>query len=90
MDAQMLDGKNNILRYVGEIGVPPTVDSVEELKVRSGTMSAEYGFTIGGRRNAPNTSFVTGSDGRNRSAMFGTITAAHDARIIHFGLKVIF
>ncbi len=48
MNAQMLDGNNNILSYIGEVGVPPAVDSVEEFKVQSGTMSAEYGFTAGG------------------------------------------
>src|SRR5690606_7091632 len=51
MNAQMLDGNNNTLSYVGEVGVPPAVDSVEEFKVQSGTMSAEYGFTAGGTVN---------------------------------------
>ena len=30
MNAQMLDGNNNILSYVGEVGVPIAVDSVQE------------------------------------------------------------
>ena len=51
MNAQMLDGNNNILSYVGEVGVPPAVDAVEEFKVQSGTMSAEFGFTAGGAIN---------------------------------------
>jgi len=51
MNAQMLDGNNNVLSYVGEVGVPPAVDAVEEFKVQSGTMSAEYGFTAGGAIN---------------------------------------
>ena len=51
MNAQMLDGSNNILSYVGEVGVPPAVDAVEEFKVQSGTMSAEFGFTAGGTIN---------------------------------------
>jgi len=51
MNAQMLDGNNNTLSYVGEVGVPPAVDAVEEFKVQSGTMSAEYGFTAGGTVN---------------------------------------
>ncbi len=51
MNAQMLDGNNNTLSYVGEVGVPPAVDAVEEFKVQSGTMSAEYGFTAGGAIN---------------------------------------
>jgi len=51
MNAQMLDGSNNILSYAGEVGVPPAVDAVEEFKVQSGTMSAEFGFTAGGTIN---------------------------------------
>ena len=51
MNAQMLDGNNNILSYVGEVGVPIAVDSVEEFKVQSGTMSSEFGFTAGGAVN---------------------------------------
>ncbi|MDE0102841.1 MAG: carboxypeptidase regulatory-like domain-containing protein [Bryobacterales bacterium] len=51
MNAQMLDGNNNILSYVGEVGVPIAVDAVEEFKVQSGTMSSEFGFTAGGAIN---------------------------------------
>ena len=51
MNSQMLDGNNNILSYVGEVGVPIAVDSVEEFKVQSGTMSSEFGFTAGGAIN---------------------------------------
>ncbi len=51
MNAQMLDGNNNILSYVGEVGVPPAVDAVEEFKVQSGTMSSEFGYTAGGAIN---------------------------------------
>ncbi|MDX2270082.1 MAG: carboxypeptidase regulatory-like domain-containing protein [Bryobacter sp.] len=48
---QTLDGNNNILSFVGEVGIPPAVDSVEEFKVQSGAMSAEFGFTAGGAVN---------------------------------------
>lgn len=51
MNAQMLDGANNVLSYVGEVGIPPAVDSVEEFRVQSGAMSAEFGFTAGGAIN---------------------------------------
>ena len=51
MNAQMLDGNNNILSYVGEVGVPIAVDSVQEFKVQSGTMSSEFGYTAGGAIN---------------------------------------
>lgn len=39
---------------------------------------------------APNVTFVPGTDGFNRSGTFGVITSARDARIIQFGLKLIF
>ncbi|MCC6292497.1 MAG: carboxypeptidase regulatory-like domain-containing protein [Bryobacterales bacterium] len=51
MNNQTLDGNNNILSYVGEVGIPPAVDAVEEFKVQSGAMSAEFGFTAGGPIN---------------------------------------
>jgi len=51
MNSQMLDGNNNVLSYVGEVGVPPAVDAVEEFKVQSGAMSSEFGFTAGGAIN---------------------------------------
>jgi len=51
MNAQMLDGNNNTLAYIGEVGVPPSVDAVEEFKVQSGTVPAEFGFTAGGAIN---------------------------------------
>jgi len=51
MNNQTLDGNNNILSYVGEVGIPPAVDAVEEFKVQSGAMSAEFGFTAGGTIN---------------------------------------
>jgi len=38
----------------------------------------------------PNGSFSAGPDGKNQSAVFGTIVSARDARIIQFGLKLIF
>ena len=51
MNAQLLDGANNIQSYIGEVAINPGVDSVEEFKVQSGAMSAEYGFTAGGAIN---------------------------------------
>ena len=38
----------------------------------------------------PNTTFVPGTDGLNRSGTFGVITTARDARIGQLGLKLIF
>jgi hypothetical protein len=48
MNGQLLDGNHNVLTYIDEVAVPPAVDAVEEFKVQSGTMSAEFGFTAGG------------------------------------------
>jgi hypothetical protein len=38
----------------------------------------------------PNVTFVPGANGTNQSGSFGTISSARDARIIQFGLKLIF
>jgi hypothetical protein len=38
----------------------------------------------------PNATFSPGPDGRNQSGSFGMVTSARDARILQFGLKVIF
>ena len=48
MNSQLLDGTNNVLAYVGEVGVALAVDAVQEFKVQSGSMAAEFGFTAGG------------------------------------------
>jgi len=48
MNNQLLDGNYNILTWINEAAVSPAVDAVEEFKVQSGTMSAEFGFTAGG------------------------------------------
>ena len=53
MNAQSLDGGNNIQSYIGEVAINPAVDAVEEFKVQTGVMSAEYGFTGGGVINMP-------------------------------------
>jgi Carboxypeptidase regulatory-like domain len=43
-----IDGASNLNIRAGDTNVNPTVDSIEEFKVMSGTMSAEYGYTAGG------------------------------------------
>jgi hypothetical protein len=43
-----INGGPNAMSYIGEVAINPAVDAVEEFKVQSGTMSAEYGFTGGG------------------------------------------
>ncbi len=48
MNGEVLDGGNNIQTYLGDINMNPAVDAVEEFKVQTNTMSAEFGFTAGG------------------------------------------
>lgn len=48
MSGQLLDGNYNVLTYIDEVAVPPAVDAVQEFKVESGSMSAEFGYTAGG------------------------------------------
>jgi hypothetical protein len=43
-----VDGASNLNVRAGDTNINPTVDSIEEFKVQSGTMSAEYGYTAGG------------------------------------------
>jgi len=44
----ILDGQNNLQAITGEVVINPTVDAIEEFKVQSGVMSAQYGYTAGG------------------------------------------
>jgi outer membrane receptor protein involved in Fe transport len=49
MNASLLDGATNVHSGgAGEVNISPPVDSIEEFKVQSGNMSAEFGFTAGG------------------------------------------
>jgi hypothetical protein len=48
MNNLMLDGGNNVDSYQMGVNINPVVDAVQEFKVMSNTMSAEYGFTAGG------------------------------------------
>lgn len=65
MNGQLLDGSNNIQSYIGEVAINPGVDAVEEFKVQSGALPAEYGFTAGGVINMVTKS---GSNGFHGSA----------------------
>lgn len=47
-NGDILDGQNNLQAVTGETAINPTVDAIQEFKVQSGVMSAEYGFTAGG------------------------------------------
>ncbi len=48
LNAFVMDGANNNQGYLADVNVSPTVDAVQEFKVQSATMSAEFGFTAGG------------------------------------------
>lgn len=48
MNGQVLDGGNNIQTYLGDVNMNPAVDAIQEFKVQTNTMSAEFGFTAGG------------------------------------------
>ena len=43
-----IDGGNNNNTVLNEVNANPAVESIAEFKVLSNTMSAEYGFTLGG------------------------------------------
>jgi hypothetical protein len=48
LNSFVVDGGNNSNSYYPDINANPAVDAVEEFKVQSNTMSAEFGFTLGG------------------------------------------
>lgn len=48
LNSYILDGGSNNQSYLADVNVNPTVDAVEEFKVKTNNMSAEYGFTAGG------------------------------------------
>jgi hypothetical protein len=45
---QMVDGMDNNERVIGTIGVRPSVDSIQEIRVESNSYTAEVGRTAGG------------------------------------------
>jgi hypothetical protein len=45
---QIVDGTSNILPRQGDANVNLTSDAIQEFKVQSGAMSAEYSYTLGG------------------------------------------
>lgn len=48
MNANILDGANNLNNFSGEIAINPQVDAIQEFRVQTGYMSAEFGLTGGG------------------------------------------
>ena len=45
---QMIDGMDNNERYIGTIGVKPSLDAIQEIRVQTNLYSAEVGRTGGG------------------------------------------
>lgn len=48
MNAMILDGQNDLQTYYPEVSLNPTADAIQEFKIETATMPAEYGFTAGG------------------------------------------
>ena len=48
LNANILDGANNLNNFSGEIAINPQVDAIQEFRVQTGYMSAEFGLTGGG------------------------------------------
>jgi hypothetical protein len=44
----IVDGLSSVNAYLPDVNVNPTVEAVQEFKVQTNTMSAEFGFTLGG------------------------------------------
>lgn len=47
-NAMMIDGQSIVQDYTGEVSLNPAANAIQEFKIETGTMSAEYGYTAGG------------------------------------------
>ncbi|MES2391823.1 MAG: carboxypeptidase regulatory-like domain-containing protein [Acidobacteriota bacterium] len=47
-NAVLIDGQSILQTYTGEVSLNPTANAIQEFKIESGSVSAEYGFTAGG------------------------------------------
>ena len=83
----ILDGGNNNSAFLADVNVNPTVDAVEEFKVQSNTMSAEFGFTAGGVVNIVTKS---GTNQFHGSATYFIRNDAFDARRAYTANKEVF
>ena len=88
INSLLLDGITDNQSYLGDLNVSPSVDAVQEFKVQSGVMSAEYGFTLGGIVNLVTKSgtnnfhgslyeFVRNNDFDAREAFTATVQPYH-------------
>ena len=77
LNSFIIDGGNNNSAFLADINVNPTVDAVQEFKVQSNVMSAEFGFTAGGVVNIVTRS---GSNTPHGSLYYFIRNDAFDAR----------
>jgi hypothetical protein len=47
-NAVLIDGQSVVQPYINEISINPAANAIQQFKVESGTISAEYGFLAGG------------------------------------------
>jgi len=72
-----IDGGNNMNPVLNEVNANPAVDTIAEFKIQSLTMSAEYGFTLGGVVNVA----TKGGTNRYRGSLYDFLrNDALDAR----------
>ena len=74
-----IDGGNNNQAYYNEANANPATDSVQEFKVQSNTMSAEFGFTLGGVLNVVTKSGTNEFHGSLYSYLRNSALDARDA-----------
>lgn len=47
-NAVLIDGQSVVQTYINEVSINPAANAIQQFKVESGTISAEYGFLAGG------------------------------------------
>ena len=77
LNSFVIDGGNNNSAFLADVNVNPTVDAVQEFKVQSNVMSAEFGFTAGGVVNIVTRS---GTNAPHGSAYYFIRNDAFDSR----------
>ncbi len=82
---QMVDGMDNNERVIGTIGIRPSVDAIQEIRVESNSYSAEAGRTAGGMINVIT---KAGTDQFHGSAFEFLRNTALDAYPFQFGANL--
>jgi hypothetical protein len=80
------------VRTPGVVNMDLAVTRTVQVRRRARLHFRAEAFNLTNRVNlrAPDTTFVAGPDGRNVNSSFGTITAARDARILQFAVRLAF